>query len=96
MMRISFAAVLAFAATVLADVTPGFDAITKPGQGESVPAGSKYQIVWQPSAAHPGAITLGLLGGASTATLSVVGIIASKISPVHTSMNEPLLLITLF
>ncbi len=96
MMRLSFAAVLAFAATVLADVTPGFDAITKPGQGESVPAGSKYQIVWQPSAAHPGAITLGLLGGASAATLSVVGTIASKIPPFHTSFKEPFLLIILF
>ncbi len=92
-MRFSLATVLALAVTALADVTPGFDAITKPGQGESVPAGSTYQIVWQPSAAHPGAVTLGLLGGASTATLSVVGTIASKTAPVNMSVEEPRLLI---
>ncbi len=83
-MRFSFAAVLAFAASALAaDPTAGFNPITKPTEGEKVPAGSTYEIVWQPSATYPGAITIGLLGGDSPATLSVVDTIASKTPPVR-------------
>ncbi len=80
-MRFSIAAVLAFVATALAaDPTPGFNAILKPIKDEKVPAGSTYEIVWSPSADHPGAITIGLLGGATPATLNVVDTIASKTS----------------
>lgn len=79
-MRFSITALFAFATTVLAQ-TEGFNVITKPVKGEKVPAGSTYEIVWQPSAAHPGEITIGLLGGSSPQTLSVVDTIASKTCP---------------
>ncbi|KAK3898329.1 Ser-Thr-rich glycosyl-phosphatidyl-inositol-anchored membrane family-domain-containing protein [Staphylotrichum tortipilum] len=79
-MRFSIAAVLAFAASALAaDPTPGFNAITKPTKNEDVPAGSTYDIVWLPSAEHPGAIKIGLLGGATPATLNVLDTIATGI-----------------
>jgi hypothetical protein len=77
-MRFSITALFAFATTVLAQ-TEGFNVITKPVKGEQVPAGSTYEIVWQPSAAHPGEITIGLLGGASPQTLSVVDTIAKGV-----------------
>jgi len=79
-MRFSITAVFAFAAAVMAqNPTEGFDVITKPTEGEKVPAGSTYDIVWEPSAAHPGSITIGLLGGASPQTLSVVDTIAEGV-----------------
>lgn len=79
-MRFSVAAVLAFATATLAQ-TAGFDVITKPTEGEKVPAGSTYEIVWQPSAEHPGEITIGLLGGATPGTLAVLDVIAGKTCP---------------
>lgn len=79
-MRFPFAAALALAAaTLVGGQTSGFNLISKPSQGESVPAGSKYEIVWQPSSAYPGAVTLALLGGSSNANLAVITTIASKI-----------------
>lgn len=77
-MRFSITALFAFATAVMAQ-TEGFNVITKPVKGEQVPAGSTYEIVWQPSAAHPGEITIGLLGGASPQTLSVVDTIAKGV-----------------
>ncbi|KAH6853474.1 Ser-Thr-rich glycosyl-phosphatidyl-inositol-anchored membrane family-domain-containing protein [Chaetomium sp. MPI-CAGE-AT-0009] len=77
-MRFSIASVFALATAVMAQ-TEGFNVITKPVKGEQVPAGSTYEIVWQPSAAHPGEITIGLLGGASPQTLSVVDTIATAV-----------------
>ncbi|EAQ93567.1 hypothetical protein CHGG_01802 [Chaetomium globosum CBS 148.51] len=77
-MRFSITALFAFATAVMAQ-TEGFNVITKPVKGEKVPAGSTYEIVWQPSAAHPGEITIGLLGGASPQTLSVVDTIAKGV-----------------
>jgi hypothetical protein len=80
-MRFSITALFAFATAVMAQ-TEGFNVITKPVKGEQVPAGSTYEIVWQPSAAHPGEITIGLLGGASPQTLSVVDTIAKGVDGV--------------
>lgn len=77
-MRFSITALFAFATAVMAQ-TEGFNVITKPVKGEQVPAGSTYEIVWQPSAAHPGEITIGLLGGSSPQTLSVVDTIAKGV-----------------
>jgi hypothetical protein len=77
-MRFSIASVFALATAVMAQ-TEGFNVITKPVKGEQVPAGSTYEIVWQPSAAHPGEITIGLLGGSSPQTLSVVDTIATAV-----------------
>ncbi|KAK4147871.1 Ser-Thr-rich glycosyl-phosphatidyl-inositol-anchored membrane family-domain-containing protein [Dichotomopilus funicola] len=59
--------------------TPGFNPITKPTEGEKVPAGSTYKIVWEPSAANPGAITIGLLGGATPSSLNVIDTIAAAV-----------------
>jgi hypothetical protein len=76
-MQFSVAAVLAFAASALAQ-TPNFDPITKPGQSETVAAGSSFQINWQPTAAYTGPVTIALLGGATPGTLDVISTIASK------------------
>jgi hypothetical protein len=61
-MRFSIAATLAFATSVVAQ-TAGFNVMTKPTQGEEVPAGSTYEIVWQHGAEHPGPVTIELIGG---------------------------------
>ncbi|KAK4251179.1 Ser-Thr-rich glycosyl-phosphatidyl-inositol-anchored membrane family-domain-containing protein [Corynascus novoguineensis] len=79
-MRFSIAALLALATAVVAQ-TEGFNVITKPTEGEKVPAGSTYEIVWQPSDDHEGPITIGLLGGSSPQTLSVVDTIAEGVDP---------------
>ncbi|KAL2145308.1 hypothetical protein VTI28DRAFT_7525 [Corynascus sepedonium] len=79
-MRFSIAALLSLATAVVAQ-TEGFNVITKPTEGEKVPAGSTYEIVWQPSDDHEGPITIGLLGGSSPQTLSVVDTIAEGVDP---------------
>lgn len=64
-MRFSAAAVLAFASAVLAQ-TDGFNVITKPTDSEKVPAGSTYEVVWQPGPEkYAGPITIDLVGGPS-------------------------------
>ncbi|KAL2016948.1 hypothetical protein VTK56DRAFT_2824 [Thermocarpiscus australiensis] len=77
-MQISVATILAFASAVLAQ-TEGFDPITKPTKGEEVPAGSTYEIVWEPSAAHPSTVSIDLLGGADPGHLVVLDTIAASI-----------------
>ncbi|GAB1310159.1 hypothetical protein MFIFM68171_00369 [Madurella fahalii] len=77
-MQFTLATVLALANAALAQVA-GFHAITQPAEGEQVPAGSTYEIVWQPNADYPGTIVIGLLGGATPATLSVVDTIAAGV-----------------
>jgi hypothetical protein len=72
-MRSSFisAAILAYASAVYAaDPTPGFDVITQPIQDANVPAGSSFDIVWDPSANYVGTVTIQLLQGATPSTLS--------------------------
>lgn len=76
-MQFTLATVLALANVAFAQVA-GFHAISRPEEGEQVPAGSTYEIVWQPNAEYPGTITIGLLGGSSPANLSVVDAIASE------------------
>lgn len=76
-MRFSIAAVVAFAGVALAQIE-GFNPITKPTEGEVVPAGSTYEIVWQPSAKNPGSIAISLLGGSDPKGLTVVAAIACK------------------
>ncbi|KAK0746367.1 Ser-Thr-rich glycosyl-phosphatidyl-inositol-anchored membrane family-domain-containing protein [Schizothecium vesticola] len=68
-MRFSVATVLALATAVFAQ-TEGFNVITKPTRDEKVPAGSTYEIVWQPGPdKYTGPITIGLVGGATQQTL---------------------------
>jgi hypothetical protein len=76
-MRFSFASVVAFATAVLAQ-TEGFHPLVKPAEGEVVPAGSTYEIVWQPDATNPGSVSIDLLGGGSPSTLLVLDTIACE------------------
>lgn len=77
-MRFSVATVLAFAAAVLAQ-TDGFNVITKPKESEKVPAGSTYEVVWQPGPEkYTGPVTIALVGGATQQTLSTIETLASK------------------
>ncbi|KAL2165429.1 hypothetical protein VTH06DRAFT_727 [Thermothelomyces fergusii] len=87
-MRVSVAALLALASAVVAqDPTEGFNPITKPKEGEEVPAGSTYEIEWLPSSAHPGDIKIALLGGSSPQTLTVVDTIAEGVDASTGSYN---------
>ncbi|KAH8675806.1 Ser-Thr-rich glycosyl-phosphatidyl-inositol-anchored membrane family-domain-containing protein [Xylariales sp. PMI_506] len=76
---ISAAAALAFAASALADTTAGFDAITAPGDGDSVPAGESYTIKWEPGTYTTGTVTISLIGGADSAHLNTVETIATDV-----------------
>ena len=77
-MRYSFisAAVLALVSSVLAQ-TAGFDAITSPTQDQNIPAGSSFDIIWQPGTVT-GTITITVLQGATTSTLQAGAVIASQ------------------
>ncbi|KAH8885087.1 hypothetical protein GQ53DRAFT_367194 [Thozetella sp. PMI_491] len=77
-MHFTAATVLAFAASALAQ-TLHFDAITKPGQSETIPAGSKYTIQWEPSTEYSGTVSLSVIGGASPQTLQPVADIAKSV-----------------
>ncbi|KAL2155075.1 hypothetical protein VTH82DRAFT_3751 [Thermothelomyces myriococcoides] len=79
-MRFSITALLALASAVVAQgPTGGFNAITNPKEGEEVPAGSTYEIVWLHNKAWPGDVTIALLGGSSPQTLTVVDTIAEGV-----------------
>ncbi|KAB5580602.1 Ser-Thr-rich glycosyl-phosphatidyl-inositol-anchored membrane family-domain-containing protein [Coniochaeta sp. 2T2.1] len=74
-------AVLALASSVFAQ-TPGFDVISKPTDGESVPAGSTYLIDWEPSTSNAswnGAVTIDLIGGAVQKDQKVLSTIAKGV-----------------
>ncbi|KAE9381577.1 hypothetical protein N431DRAFT_490919 [Stipitochalara longipes BDJ] len=74
------AAILAFASTVFAsNPTSGFDAITLPFQGQNVPAGQPFDIVWAPSKDYSGTVTIQLLQGATPGTLSAGVIIKAGV-----------------
>ncbi|KAK3936000.1 Ser-Thr-rich glycosyl-phosphatidyl-inositol-anchored membrane family-domain-containing protein [Diplogelasinospora grovesii] len=74
------AALFAFAASVLAqNPTDGFDPIVKPTKGEKVPAGSTYDIEWQPNATFTGTVSIALLGGASPSTLQILSTVAKAV-----------------
>ncbi len=71
------ATLLALASSALAQ-TPNFDSISKPTKDENVPAGATYTIVWQPSDAYNGTVTISLLGGSGPGTLLAEGPIKSE------------------
>lgn len=61
------------------DPDPTFDAITKPGLDENVPAGKTYTVEWiVPDTAPAGPVTLTLLGGKDGGSLNPLGDIGSK------------------
>ncbi|KAL2263445.1 hypothetical protein VTK26DRAFT_6743 [Humicola hyalothermophila] len=88
-MHFSIATVLAFTSAVFAQGGPtdGFNAIVKPTKGENVPAGSTYKIEWQYNEAFPGTVSIGLLGGSSPSTLSVVDSIATGVDATEESFD---------
>ena len=81
-MRFSVASILAFASAVLAQ-TADFDPITKPGKEETIPAGTTYEVTWQPSTKYDGTVSITLLGGGSPSTLEDVEVVGSKYQKIH-------------
>lgn len=77
-MRFSAAAVLAFAATALAQ-TPDFDPIYTPEKDETVAAGSPFTVTWDAPAKYAaGTISIELIGGATQNTQQHIANIACK------------------
>lgn len=78
-MRFSAAALLALASAVFAQ-TEGFDVISKPGEGEKVPAGETYEIVWAPDAKYGDKpVDIILIGGPSQPKQQVLDTLAKDI-----------------
>lgn len=75
---ISTAAFLALVSAVSAQ-TAGFDPITKPTKDEAVAACSTYTVTWDYTDAYPGTVSIQLLEGATSTTLQLGAVIASKI-----------------
>ncbi|KAI0409666.1 Ser-Thr-rich glycosyl-phosphatidyl-inositol-anchored membrane family-domain-containing protein [Xylaria palmicola] len=74
-----FAAVLAFAASALAqDATPGYAVVSAPGKDEVVPSGKTYTIQWS-AGKFTGPATISLMGGNDPSTLVVLDPIATGI-----------------
>lgn len=69
-MRFSFAAVLAFAAAVIANAD--FDSVSTPAAGVSINAGSKFEIEWTVLTKVTGTVTIALVGGADAGSLQPV------------------------
>ncbi|KAK2591133.1 hypothetical protein QQS21_011171 [Conoideocrella luteorostrata] len=80
-MRFSVAAVLAFAATALAqEPTHDFDPVSKPAMNEVITAGKTFTITWDAIAKYAdGTISIELIGGATQPTQQHVDNIASGI-----------------
>ena len=80
-MQYSFlsAAILALVSSVVAQ-TAGFDAMTSPTQDQQIPAGSSFDILWQPGTVTD-AITITLLQGATAGTLQPGPVIARMYQP---------------
>ncbi|PSS27975.1 hypothetical protein M430DRAFT_15209 [Amorphotheca resinae ATCC 22711] len=77
-MRSSFcAAVLALASSVVAQ-TPHFDVMSSPTQGQVIPAGSSFDIIWDPNSV-PGTITITLIQGPASNALVKGPVIASGV-----------------
>lgn len=74
---ISAASFLALVSAAMAQ-TAGFDAITTPAKAEVVPAGSSYVINWDYVSTYAGTVTIQLLEGATSTTLQLGPILASK------------------
>ena len=81
-MRFSITAVLAFAASALAqDPTPDFDPIYTPTSGENIAAGSAFKITWDPKDYTSHIVSLQLIGGATQDTQVKIADIACKLRP---------------
>lgn len=78
--KITATAFLAFVSAVAAQ-TSGFDAVTTPAKDEVVPACSNYVIKWDYTSTYDKTVTLQLLQGATSTTLQLGAVIASKSPP---------------
>lgn len=74
---ISAASLLALVSAVAAQ-TAGFDAITTPAKDEAVAACSSYVINWDYVSTYAGTVSIQLLEGATSTTLQLGPVIASK------------------
>jgi hypothetical protein len=72
-----FASALAFAASATAQVE-GFAVMTAPAQGEVVPAGETYNVVWA-AGAYTGPVSVAILAGATPETLQLGAPIATGV-----------------
>lgn len=78
-MRFPAAALLALVSAVFAQ-TEGFDVVSKPGEGEKVPAGETYEIVWAPDAKYGDKpVDIILIGGPSQPKQQVLDTLAKDI-----------------
>ncbi len=78
------ASALAFAVSAMAQV-PGFAVLSAPAEGETVVAGTTYNIKWDAGAFNI-PVVISILGGASPTTLQPGAQIAGKTVP--TSPND--------
>jgi hypothetical protein len=78
-MQFSVLAALVAASSVVAQ-TPHFNVITSPAQGETLKAGSAFEIVWSPSADHAGPITITLIEGPAFNLLNKGAVVACSCS----------------
>lgn len=74
----SAASLLALVSAVSAQ-TAGFDAISKPAKDEAVAACATYTVTWEYTSAYPGTVSIQLLEGATSTTLQLGAVIASKL-----------------
>lgn len=78
-MRYSVAALLTLASAVFAQ-TEGFNVVSKPTEGEKVPAGESYEIVWTPDAQYADKpVSIILIGGPSQPKQVVLDTLAGKL-----------------
>jgi hypothetical protein len=73
------AALVALVSSVVAQ-TAGFDTITSPTLDQDIPAGSSFDIVWEPESVD-GTVTITLLQGATNSTLEAGPVIAGRHHP---------------
>jgi hypothetical protein len=83
---------IATASSVVLAQTSGFNVMTKPLVGEAVPANTVYDIVWTPSAAYPGKISIVFYGGSAANTLAVISTVASK--PPYMTLSNVISILT--
>lgn len=76
-MRFTSAAILAFASLVFAQ-TDGFDAITQPAEHSTLNAGEDFEIVWEPTDAYKGTVTITLIGGPEQKSQDDLEVVASQ------------------
>ena len=86
---VSAATFLAWVSAVVAQ-TAGFDAVLTPTKNEVVEAGSTYTITWDYSSTYSSTVSIQILQGASSTTLQLGDVIASKSCPHVSNLGDSL------